>query len=92
MRVASEPYSPLREEIRAGDGLQALRGEKKMFFDGGWVTARVFDRERLLPGDIVEGPALVAEYTSATVLLPGARMEVDGLRNLLIDVGLEANA
>ena len=92
VRVASEPYTPLREEIRVGDGSQALRGEKKMFFDGGWVTARVFDRERLRPGDVVEGPALVAEYTSATVLPPGARMEMDGLRNLVIDVGGEVKA
>jgi N-methylhydantoinase A len=46
----------------------------------------VYDRERLRPGDAIEGPALVAEYTSATVLPPGARLEVDGLRNLLIEV------
>ena len=92
VRVASEAYAPLREGVRTGDGMQALRGEKRMFFDRGWVTARVFDRERLRPGDALEGPALVAEYTSATVLPPGARLEVDGLRNLVIDVGVDVRA
>jgi N-methylhydantoinase A len=87
MRVASEAYTPLHEVVRGGDGMQALRGEKQVYFDGGWVAAKVFDRDRLRPGNVVDGPALVAEYTSATVLPPGARMEVDGLRNLLIDVG-----
>ncbi len=87
VRVASEVYAPAREEVSEGDGAGALRGEKQMYFDGGWVTARVFDRERLRPGDVIAGPALVAEYTSATVLPPGARLEVDTLRNLVIEVG-----
>jgi N-methylhydantoinase A len=65
-----------------------LRGEKRIYFDGGWVRARVFDRERLRAGDVIEGPALVAEYTSATVVPPGARLVVDGLRNLVIEVGV----
>jgi N-methylhydantoinase A len=46
----------------------------------------VYDRDRLRPGDAIAGPALVAEYTSVTVLPPDARLVVDGLRNLVIDV------
>jgi N-methylhydantoinase A len=87
VRVASEVYAPEREEAQDGDGAGALRGEKQMYFDGAWGVARVFDRERLRAGDVIEGPALVAEYTSATVLPPGARLVVDGLRNLVIEVG-----
>jgi N-methylhydantoinase A len=87
VRVRSEVYAPSFEEVRAGDGAGALRGEKRVYFDGEWVTARVFDRERLRAGDVIEGPALVAEYTSATVVPPGARLEVDGLGNLVIEVG-----
>ncbi len=86
--VRRETYAPVREEMRAGDGVAALRGEKSIYFDGGWVRARVFDRERLRAGDCFEGPALVAEYTSATVVPPGARVVVDSLQNLVIDVGL----
>jgi N-methylhydantoinase A len=87
VRVPSEVYAPEREEMRAGDGAGALRGEKRVYFDGEWVAARVFDRERLRAGDVIEGPALVAEYTSATVVPPGARLVVDGLGNLVIEVG-----
>lgn len=85
--VRSEAYAPVREEGRAGDGSAAVRGEKLIYFDGEWVKARVFDRERLRAGDSFEGPALVAEYTSATVVPAGARVVVDGLRNLVIEVG-----
>ncbi|MGA8939415.1 MAG: hydantoinase/oxoprolinase family protein [Acidobacteriaceae bacterium] len=84
--VRSERYAPRREELRAGDGAAALRGEKRMYFDGDWVRAQVFERERLRAGDVVVGPALIAEYTSATVVPPGARLEVDGLRNLVMEV------
>jgi N-methylhydantoinase A len=86
VRVASEVCTPSLEETRVGDGSGALRGEKQMYFDGCWVTARVFDRDRMRVGDAIEGPALVAEYTSATVLPPGARMVVDALRNFVIEV------
>jgi N-methylhydantoinase A len=92
VRVRSEKYEPVRETIRAGNGGEALRGEKSIYFDGRWMRARVFDRERLRAGDAFEGPALVAEYTSATVVPPGARVVVDGLRNLVIDIGLGVGA
>jgi N-methylhydantoinase A/oxoprolinase/acetone carboxylase beta subunit len=86
LRVRAEKYEPVREEVRGGDGAAALRGEKLIYFDGEWVRARVFDRERLRAGDSFEGPALAAEYTSATVVPPGAKVVVDGLRNLVIAV------
>ena len=92
VRVPAERYEPVREEMWAGDGTAALRGEKQVYLDGRWVSARVFDRERLRAGDVMEGPALVAEYTSATVVPPGARVVVDSLRNLVIDIGLGAGA
>jgi N-methylhydantoinase A len=84
--VRAERYVPREDEVRAGDGVAALRGEKLMYFDGAWMKARVFDRERLRAGDVLEGPALVAEYTSATVVPRGARVRVDGWRNLVVEV------
>ena len=86
LRARAEKYEPVPEEVRGGDGAAALRGEKLIYFDGGWVRARVFDREKLRAGDSFEGPALVTEYTSATVVPTGARVVVDGLRNLVIAV------
>jgi len=87
LRVRAEAYAPRVEEARVGDGAGALRGEKLIYFEGDWVRAQVFDREKLRAGDEFEGPALVAEYTSATVVPRGARVRVDGWRNLVIEVG-----
>jgi N-methylhydantoinase A len=42
----------------------------------------------LRPGDRFEGPAMISEYSSATVVPPGCQVEVDGLGNLVIAVGV----
>ena len=42
------------------------------------------DRDQLTPGDHIHGPAMITEYTSATVLPPDARAEVDAFGNLAI--------
>jgi N-methylhydantoinase A len=86
IRVPSEPHIPTRLAPRTGDGSAALRGTQRVFFAGAWHIANVYDRERLHPGDAFAGPALIAEYTSVTVLPPGAALHVDELGNLMIDV------
>jgi N-methylhydantoinase A/oxoprolinase/acetone carboxylase beta subunit len=35
---------------------------------------------------MIRGPAIITEYTSATVLPPGSATHVDGYRNLVISV------
>jgi N-methylhydantoinase A len=57
-----------------------------MFFEGAFVPSRLYRREALVPGDTILGPAMITEYTSATLLPPGCRVHVDGFRNLLITV------
>ena len=42
------------------------------------------------PGDNIHGPAMITEYTSATVLPPGCHAQVDGYLNLVISVAESA--
>ncbi|HLJ78691.1 MAG TPA: hydantoinase/oxoprolinase family protein [Acidobacteriaceae bacterium] len=86
MRAAAEPYAPARREPVPGDGRAALFAERPVFFDRGFVAARFYDRERLVPGDAMEGPAMITEYTSATLLPPGCRAEMDAFGNIVIAV------
>lgn len=90
MTAAAEPYAPVRHELRAGDGSGAFCGERKIFFDGEFLASRLYRRERLRAGDVIEGPAMITEYTSATVLPPGCRATVDAFENLVIGVGAES--
>ena len=87
MTVAAEAYEPVRREPVAGNGAAALYGEKQIYFDGEFLRSGFYRREKLTPGDVVEGPAMITEYTSATVLPPESRMRVDAMGNLVIEVG-----
>jgi N-methylhydantoinase A len=86
MVAAGSAYAQASEERRAGDGAQASTGERRLFFDGVSLTSRTYDRELLVSGDQLRGPALVTEYSSATVVPPDCALAVDEWRNLVIEV------
>ena len=86
MIAASEPYEPERCALVAGDGSAACSTQREVWFEGGFRPTRFYKRERLRPGDAIAGPAMITEYTAATLVLPGCAASVDGLGNLVIDV------
>ncbi len=92
MIAPGEPYAPVRRELHAGDGSEACYAERPVFFDGRALPSRFYRRDGLRPGDIIRGPALITEYTAATVLPPGASAQVDGFGNLVISVSEEVGA
>jgi N-methylhydantoinase A len=85
--AAAEPFFPQRDVPRPGDGAQAVTGSRSVHFDGDAVTTQIYAREKLIAGDTFWGPAIVSEYSSATVVPPGDRLHVDALSNLVIEIG-----
>jgi N-methylhydantoinase A len=92
MTAKGEPYEPVKRELVPGDGAGARYAEREVWFEGGWRKTRFYRREKLVPGDAINGPAMITEYTSATLVPPGAMARVDAFANIVIDVGEEANA
>jgi N-methylhydantoinase A len=45
-----------------------------------------YDRARLMPGNRIEGPALIEEHASTTVLFPKDALTVDDFGNLHIEI------
>jgi N-methylhydantoinase A len=86
MVAAGEPFNPLRKSVSEGDGSQAMRAHQPVFFDGRIYDTPVYDRSALNPGDSFFGPAIVTEYSSATIVPPGDRLRTDALDNLVIEV------
>ncbi|MGH3448455.1 MAG: hydantoinase/oxoprolinase family protein, partial [Nocardioidaceae bacterium] len=75
--------TPEVREVAAGAGsAAAVTGVRPVYFDT-WVEAPVYDRARLGSGDVVEGPAVLEEFSSTVPLHPGFRAEVDGFGNLV---------
>jgi N-methylhydantoinase A len=55
----------------------ARKAMRPVFFDGGFRDTPIYDRAALLPGFRIEGPAVVEEFGSTTVIFPGQYVEVD---------------
>ena len=54
------------------------------------LEAGIFERDTLKPGAHFEGPAIVTQYDTTTVIPPGWRAEVDAVKNLIIEVVVSA--
>ena len=57
---------------------------KPVWFDGRFRATPVYDRERLAAGARLQGPAVIVEYSSTTVVPPDFRCEVDKYLNLVL--------
>ena len=53
---------------------------------GGWMETPVYERYALVPGDALEGPVIVEERESTTVVPPGDRLVVDDGLNLRLTI------
>jgi N-methylhydantoinase A len=75
---------PSLPEVAAGSGADMARtGTRRVHFED-WVEATVYDRARLGAGDVVEGPAVLEEFSSTVPLHPGFTARVDAMGNLVI--------
>lgn len=86
MIAMAEPFNPIRKKVQQGNGEQAKLLTRAVQFDGRLLNTPVYDRNSLRPGDAIQGPAIITEYSSATILPPEDRLSVDALDNLMIEV------
>jgi N-methylhydantoinase A len=66
------------------DASGAIVDEHEVLFEGERVPTKIYDRSLLKPGAAFAGPAIVTEFDSTTVVLPGHRAAVDVNFNILI--------
>jgi N-methylhydantoinase A/oxoprolinase/acetone carboxylase beta subunit len=85
-------------EVEHGDASadEALRYERDAWFRVGGelkqVPTRFYDRAALKAGTQLEGPAIVNQYDSTTVIPPGLSARVDRFGNIVIGTGVAAEA
>jgi len=65
----------------------ARTGERRVYFgeESGWLDTTTYRRDKLPILSPIEGPAIIDEMSSTTLVLPGQRVTVDALGNLLIE-------
>jgi N-methylhydantoinase A len=64
----------------------AVIGERPVYADGAWRTAKIYSRDVLPVGASIAGPAVIQQIDSTTVVEPGATATVDAIGNLRIRV------
>lgn len=71
-------------------GPPAAESEREVLFRGdGWVPTAIYDRESLSPGAVIQGPAVIEEAMSTTLVHPGDTAEVDDHGNILLHVSAD---
>jgi N-methylhydantoinase A len=82
------PKPELRVLLRGSDdSSHALTGTRRVFFkETGWTDCPDYDRDALLAGNVIAGPAIVHEFDSSVVVLPGHRATVDEYGDIVIDI------
>ena len=86
--VVAKPGRPAIARAETPSPEVALIGIRPVEFGvlGGRRDTPIYDRDRLRAGHVVQGPALIQEYASTTVLSPGDSLTVDQFGNLDIRV------
>jgi N-methylhydantoinase A len=76
-----------RHPPAAGSAEAAVVGRREVWLPeaGGLTLCPILDRDRLGPGHVVRGPAIVEQMDSTTLVLPGQFARVDPWLNLLIE-------
>ena len=85
--TVSGPRPELSAPVRAQgpvDPSAALRLHSPIWVEGAHVEAAVYDRDRLQAGNVIDGPAIVTEMDSTTLVLPGHTATVHRSGALLI--------
>lgn len=74
------PQFPM--EKRSGDA--AIMHEQDLIFQNKSMNAPVYKRSSLRPGNTLQGPALIADLESTTLLPPAFSLRVDAFLNMII--------
>jgi N-methylhydantoinase A len=74
---------PTIPKLAADKNAKPPHGTRKVYFSGSFHDTPIYDRATLAAGFRLEGPAVVEEFGSTTVVFPGQSLEVDE-RGILI--------
>ncbi|HYB70582.1 MAG TPA: hydantoinase/oxoprolinase family protein, partial [Candidatus Bathyarchaeia archaeon] len=90
VRLAAVGVTPKPRRAPLPDGgpspARAAKGRREVWFaeTGGFRTTGVFDRGKLLRGNVIDGPAMIEEPDASTLVHPGWTATVDEHANLML--------
>jgi N-methylhydantoinase A len=90
-QVMKAPLAPARSDSTLAD---ARMGRREVYHGKahGWCDTVVYDRDLLPAGARIDGPAVIEEMSSTTVLAPNHHAEVDRFGTLIISLSARTQA
>jgi N-methylhydantoinase A len=84
---ATVPTEPPRWPTWTVTGNGEAEVRRPVYFRGagGWLDTAVYVRDHLAAGRVVDGPAIIREWSSTAILPPGWTARTDDLGNLLLE-------
>jgi N-methylhydantoinase A len=66
----------------------ALKRQRPVYWKerGGYVDTPCYDGDKLSPGNVISGPAIIEEMRTTVVVPPGAQAVVDAYQNYLVNI------
>lgn len=78
-----------RMSLSESEKREASMGEREVYFvDSGFMRCKIYRRGLLNAGKGINGPAVIEEPASTTVVHPGDRVVADASGNLIIDINI----
>lgn len=73
---------------KTGKAEDAYKETRKVYFEetDGFTDTKIYERERLLEGAVFDGPAIVEQPDTTTVMPPGCQTTVDAYGNMVIRI------
>ena len=68
---------------------KAHKGERQVFFRGGWQTAPIFERAALCANNVIDGPAVIEAPDTTILVNPGQTARMDRFGNLVMEMSTE---
>jgi N-methylhydantoinase A len=89
LRARGVPDKPRFEKSQLSSkklAAEALLGQKEVVFDFKPAKTQIINREKLVSGNRISGPAVLVEYSSTIVVPPFAEASVDEYGNLIMEI------
>lgn len=85
-KIKEMPLMEIKEGLKNPPDV-ALKPSRKVYMGDKFEQCRIYERDRLLCRNVINGPAIIEELAHTTVVMPGQILSVDKFGNLIIDAG-----
>lgn len=77
-----------KKQIGEKTSSHALKNKRKIYFEeyAKFVDIPIYDREKLKPGNLIEGPAVIEERITTIVVHPNWNARVDSFNDIIMEV------